>query len=418
MFYVTVFKCASNEMKVWKSETPIRQIRIDEDELEEGFGVKDIHVPAINIQSIASDHCEWESSSNQNAACDSKSWEMCMLSEYDVTTNFPSHSYIDSSDHLCSQTNSSSQQQEQLKESNLLETQSNSNDVIFEVLQPALHSIISAEYLKEAGCNFELPTKIAVKQKQSVAFEEKFDEATRDDASGISSSSDRISLLLSSLNTKVHESVNIAQIREVFAKQKRQRSNSDNADDGHIIASLMKELVVRVALELDFMKNEVTSASLCVRQTQHRLLKVISLEEAKKDFGDLTLEELLKGVSNLKPSTAAHNCLRKWPGCGIQVDSRDQQSAANVSLQQERRAPCFDKDGKKFPRISTEMSHDSDMQTNLRKRRWDSADRPNSPRNLPANQKCIAAVEMVLKQSIKSMKGAEETSPAPRTSIL
>lgn len=416
-------------MEIWETEVPIRQIRIDEEDMEESFGlVKDIHVPTVNIQTNASDQkdYEWKSSDNMEGkgmACDSKSWEISLVPECNVTTDFPLDSFTDSFVQFCSQTNSPvQQQQEQFEGMNSQEMHSDNEDVVLEVLRSAPQNIVShtGQDLKENGYSSEISAKTVRKRKQSVAFEERFDETTcADIVTRTRSSSDRISLVVPSVNTRAAESVNIAQIREAFLKQKRQRSNSEVVDDDRVIASLMKELVVRVALELDFIKSEATSVSLCTGQTQRQLLKIISVEEAKRDFGDLTLEELLKGVSNLRSSAAAQNCLRKGPK--MEVDVQERQAITDVRLQQsvDRHTPNFEKnDSEKLTKISTEMSTSVGMQPSLRKRRSDSAGRPALPRNLPADQKCIAAVELALKQSMKGIKGPEEMSPAPRTSIL
>ncbi|EJD75064.1 hypothetical protein LOAG_17716 [Loa loa] len=405
-----------NEMEAWESEIPIRQIRIDDEDTEESFGlVKDIHVPAINNRTSTLDQkdWEWESPGNlETKECDSRSWEMSFVPECVVTTDFPLDSFTDSFVQFCSQTDSPVQkQQEQFEGGDSEEMHSNNGTVILEVLQSAPQNKVShaGQDFKEAGYNSEISAKTVRKRKQNVAFEETFDEAAYcDTVSGTSSSLDRISLVVPSVNTRMPES-----------KQKRQRPNSEVIDDDRVIASLVKELVVGVALELDFIKNETMSASLYSRQTQHQLLKIISLEEAKRDFGDLTLEELLKGVSNLRSSATAQNCLRKWPKTEVEI--RERQSITDVCLQQsvDRPAAYFERgDSKTFTKTSTGMTASSRMQPSFRKRRSDMAGRPTLPRNLPADQECIAAVEMALKQSMKGIKGPEETTPAPRTSIL
>uniref|UniRef100_A0AAF5Q2E6 Uncharacterized protein n=2 Tax=Wuchereria bancrofti TaxID=6293 RepID=A0AAF5Q2E6_WUCBA len=428
--------CVPNEMGIWESEIPIRQVQIDED-IEESLGlVEDIHTPSSNDQPNASDQkdYDWESSGNTEAkgtVCNSRLCEMSLIPEsWDsrvVTMDFPLDSFTDSVVQFCSQVDSPVlQQREQLEgrnsqeSSDKQEVHSDNNTVILEVLRSAPQNDVAHtdEDLKEAECNSEISTKITRKRKQNAGFEERFDEAAFDDTvSATSSSSDRISLVAPSVKTRVLESVNIAQIWEVFQKQKQQRSNSEVVDDKCVVASLMKELVVRVALEIDFVTNEAVSKSLCTGQKQHHLLNIISLEEAKKNFGDLTLEELLKGVSNLKSSAAAQNYLRNW--AKVETNIQGRQSITNDRLQQtvDIRTPYFEKNNSAH-RISNEMTAGLETQPSFRKRRSAGVGRPALPRNLPADQKCIADVEMALKQSIKGIKGPEETSPAPRISIL
>ncbi|KAK6105850.1 hypothetical protein QQG55_21905 [Brugia pahangi] len=425
-----------NETGIWESDIPIRQVQIDED-IEESLGlVEDIHTPSSNGQPIAPDqkYYNWENSGNVEAegtVCNSRLCEMSLIPEsWDsrvVTMDFPLDSFTDSVVQFCSQSDSAVlQQREQLEGRNSQESSdkqeihSDNSTVILEVLRSASQNDVAHtdEDFKKVQCNSEMATKITRKQKQNAGFEERFDEATFDDTvSATSSSSDRISLVAPWVKTGVLESVNIAQIWEVFQKQKQQRSNSEVVDDDYVVASLMKELVVRVALELNFVTNEAVSTSLCMGQKQHHLLNIISLEEAKKDFGDLTLEELLKGVNNLKSSAAAQNYLKNWSKTNIQK----QQSIINDRLQQtvDTHTSYFEKNNSEtFHRISNEMTTGLETQPSFRKRRSDSAARPTLPRNLPADQKCIADVEMALKQSLKSIKGPEETSLAPRISIL
>ncbi|VDK67066.1 unnamed protein product [Onchocerca ochengi] len=411
-----------NEMEIWESEVPTRHIRIDED-VEENFEIVKNRMPTVNSQPDASDQKDYEQESSSNlqakdTVCDSMSWETSLIPECVVTTDFPLESFTDSFVQFCSQTESPTQQQ-RFEEMNSQEIHSNNDSVILEVLQPAPQDNVShsSQDLKEAGCNSEMSTKSVRKRKRNSGFEKRFDEAVCSDAVSETSPLDRISLLVPSVNMKVPESVNIAKIREDFQKQRRQRSNSEIFDDDRVIASLMKELVVRVALELDLIKNEATSASQCAEQAEHHLLKIISLEEAKRDFGDLTLDEFLKGVNNLRSSDAAQNCLRKWPK--REKDIQRQQSP-NICLQQNIDEPIyFEKnDSEAFDNTSTKMTANLRVQSSLRKRQSKNADQPALPRDLPVDEKCIADVEMALKQSIKSIKGAEETSPAPRTSIL
>ncbi|CAG9532793.1 unnamed protein product [Cercopithifilaria johnstoni] len=417
-----------NEMEIWESEVPIRQIRIDEEDMEERFElVKHIHLPPVNSQPSDSDQkdYEWENSDNtgkraKDMVCDSKSWEMDLVPECVVTTDFPLDSFTDSFVQFCSQRDSpAQQQQEQLEGVNSQKIHSNNDDVILEVLRSTPQNSISytGQDLKEAESNSEISTKTIRKRKQSAAFEEKFDGIScGDSVSGNRSSIDRISLVVPSVNTKMPESVNIAQIREVFLKQKRQL-NSEVVDDDGVVASLIKELVVRVALEHDFIKNEAISSPLCAGETRHHLLKIISLEEAKRDFGDLTLEELLKGVSNLRSSAAIQNYLQKWPK--MEIDIRKRQSITDLRSEQsvDRRPSYFERNDSDA-KISAKVTTSVGMRPFFRKRRLNSADRPTLPPNLPADQKCIAAVEVALKQSMKGIKGPEETSPAPRISIL
>lgn len=406
-------------MEIWESEVPIRQIRIDEDIEENSEFVKDIHLPPVNNECNNSNQkdYEWGSSSNveeKDTMYDSKSCKMDLVPEYVVATEFPLDSFADSFVHFCSETGLPAEQQhEQFEGMNAEQLHSDNDTVILEVLQsaPQNNLLYTAEDLKKAKHDSEKPTKTMRKQKQNAGSEKMFDgTACGNSVTGSSSCLDRISLVVPSMNTRVSESVNIAQIREVFQKQKRQRLNPEIIDDDHAIASLIKELVVRVALEHDFIKNETMSSPLNAGETQHHLLKIISLEEAKKDFGDLTLEELLKGVSNLRSSVAVQNYLREWPK--VKINIQEQQPITDLPLEQsvDRYTSCSTK-------TSTKMTTNLSMKPSLRKRRF-SSDRPTLPKNLPADQKCIAAVEAALKQSIKGIKGPEETSPAPRTSIL
>ncbi|EJW87806.1 hypothetical protein WUBG_01285 [Wuchereria bancrofti] len=403
--------CVPNEMGIWESEIPIRQVQIDED-IEESLGlVEDIHTPSSNDQPNASDQkdYDWESSGNTEAkgtVCNSRLCEMSLIPEsWDsrvVTMDFPLDSFTDSVVQFCSQVDSPVlQQREQLEgrnsqeSSDKQEVHSDNNTVILEVLRSAPQNDVAHtdEDLKEAECNSEISTKITRKAKTKCWFRRKFFRP--DIARGAigKDESARICKYCSNMGS--------------FPKQKQQRSNSEVVDDKCVVASLMKELVVRVALEIDFVTNEAVSKSLCTGQKQHHLLNIISLEEAKKNFGDLTLEELLKGVSNLKSSAAAQNYLRNW--AKVETNIQGRQSITNDRLQQTVDIPH---------RISNEMTAGLETQPSFRKRRSAGVGRPALPRNLPADQKCIADVEMALKQSIKGIKGPEETSPAPRISIL
>uniref|UniRef100_A0A0R3RWE0 Tudor domain-containing protein n=1 Tax=Elaeophora elaphi TaxID=1147741 RepID=A0A0R3RWE0_9BILA len=421
--------CVPNEMEMWESEVPIQQIRIDEEGSLEL--IEDVRLPSANSQLNASDQkdYEWKSSGNvegKDTMCNSKPWEMCPVPECVVTAEFPLDSFTDSFVQFCSQTDSLAQhQQEQFERTNSREQEIHSDNggIIVEVLRPTPQNNIShtdQDFVKEAECDSEIPTKTIIKRKQNASFEKMFDVAACGDSiSGSGCSLDRISVVVPSVNTKVRESVNIAQIREIFQKQKRQRSNSVDVNNDRAVASLVKELVVRVALERDFIRNEETSLSLCGGQTQNYLLKTISLEEAKRDFGDLTLEELMKGVNNLRSSAAAQNCLRRWPKTEINVQGRQPIVDHRLEEGVDKYTPYFEKnDSETSTKISTEMTTNLGVRPSLRKRRSESVDRPAVPRNLPADQKYIAAVEMALKQSIKGIKGPKETSPIPRTSIL
>ncbi|KAL3997687.1 hypothetical protein ACH3XW_11940 [Acanthocheilonema viteae] len=416
------------ETEIWESEVPIRQIRIDEEDIEENFElIKETHMQPVNSQSNASDQkdYEWECSGNMEAkdmVYDSKSWEVDLVPECVVTSDFPLDSFTDSFVQFCSQTHSPAQeQQEQFGGVNSQDIHSENEDVVLEVLRstPQNNILHTDQDLKEAECISKISTKTIRKRKKNAAFEDELDETTCGNSVSRSSSSlDRISLVVPSVNRRRPESVNIVQIREVFQKQKQKRSNSEVVDDDRVVASLIKELVVRVALEHDFIKNEKTSSSLCTGQAEHHLLKIISVEEAKRDFGDLTLEELLKGVNNLRSSAAVQNYLRKWPKMEIDIEER-QSITDRLKPSVGRHTTYFENsDSETSTKISTKVITNLGMRSSLRKRRYNSADRPTLPRNLPADQKCIAAVEVALKQSMKGIKGPEETSPAPRTSIL
>ncbi|VDK77387.1 unnamed protein product [Litomosoides sigmodontis] len=406
-----------SETEIWESEISIRQIRIDEDIEEGSESMKDIHLPPVNRECNDSDQrdYEWGSSSNieeKDTMYDSKACKMDLVSECVDTTGFPLDSFANSFVQFCSEADLPDEQQhEQFEEMNT--ERMHSDNIVLEVLQsaPQNNVLCSDQDSKKTKCDSEKSTKTIRKQKQNAGSQQMLDGTACDNSvTGTSSCLDRISLVVPSMNVRVSESVNIAQMREVFQKQKRQRLNSEIIDDDRAVASLIKELVVRVALEHDFIKNETMSSSLCVGETQHHLLRIISLEEAKKDFGDLTLEELLKGVSNLRSSVAVQNYLRERPK--VEIDVQEQQSIIDLPLEKsdDRHTSCSAK-------ISTKMTTSLGMKSSLRKRRA-SSDRPALPRNLPADQKCIAAVEAALKQSIKGIKGPEETSPAPRTSIL
>ncbi|KAM3722144.1 DNA gyrase subunit [Dirofilaria immitis] len=413
-----------NEMEILESEVPIRQIRIDED-IDENFeAVENFSVPSTNNQASASDQkdCGWKSSNNIEAKDTiANSWETSLIPECVVTSDFPLESFTDSFVQFCSQTDQPAKQQhEQFEEMNSQEIHSDNDNVILEVLQPAPQKSIShiSDDLKEAECNSEVSAIAIRKRKQNAVFEERLGEsACDDDISETSDPLDRISLVVPSMNAKIPKSLNIAQIREVFQERRRQRSDSEIVDNDRVIASLVKELVVRVALELDLVKNEATSASLCVGKRQQYLSKIISLEEAKKDFSDLTLDELLKGVSNLRSSVAAQNCLRKCPK--IEIGIQQQQSKSGCLQQDNDKSINFEKsDSETSVNISSETGTSLKMQSSLRKRRSQNGNRPALPKNLPSDQKCIAAVEMALKQSMTGIKGPEETSRAPRASIL
>uniref|UniRef100_A0A915Q2U5 Uncharacterized protein n=1 Tax=Setaria digitata TaxID=48799 RepID=A0A915Q2U5_9BILA len=418
---------APNEMEIWESEIPMRQIRIDEEDAEGNFElVKDISVPTLSSsQPVDREDYEWQSSEVKFAPSGSKDWGTTLIPESAVTTDFPSDSFTDSVVQFCSQTDSSvQQQQQQVEKVNSQEMHSDTDGVIIEVLQsaPQKNTGETLQDMKETECNFETlanQPKAKKKRKRKTTFEDdSMSEAVDDSTTAEAGNSlDRISLVIPAVNTKASQSINITEIREIFQKQKRQQLSSEDVEDDLVVATLMRELVVRVALEHDLFRNKTECGSLSVGQTKRDLLKIISLEEAKRDFGDLTLEELLKGVNNLRSSTGAQNNSREYSKIEGDIEERPQLRSTHLQSNVDKHKRSFGKsDSEAFMNISTRIGNNLEVQPYFRKRRYNNT--PSLPRNLPTDEKCIAAVEMALKQSVKGIKGPEETSPAPRTSIL
>ncbi|VDN34423.1 unnamed protein product, partial [Gongylonema pulchrum] len=213
--------------------------------------------------------------------------------------------------------------------------------------------------------------------------------------------SDRINLVIPAANntpkTALHSIERIADLNgyvEMFSDE---------------ISALLKEMVVSVALQVDYVEKQ-QPASLSDSKRAAPIpssAKAISLKEAQKDFGDLTLEEFLRGMNQLEfSSTIPAKRKRRGPPAAAAA-------AATVTQDAENTEPA--------PADSSE-----DAKTPIRRRRQSSQDQSSSSRP-PSQQKkpqvdeqCIAAVEQVLKQSIlhASGKAPEENVLPPRINLL
>ncbi|VDN00920.1 unnamed protein product [Thelazia callipaeda] len=360
---------ASSDVNTQDLEIPFRNVVIDEDDEEEENST-------LVLNSYVNTHSNVSAQiSNDRESLEYMKRKKTMHEQRQCSANMSSNSCSFSPiQYLSSEL--SSEQLKQLSQ----RTQPNDEREVLQLLSKQ-DILFSDQSVGECGRYSHISTNLRAKKRRYQSIFEGFDEADRSmTLSETSNSKDRISLLIPSTNCEMVGSEHISKLKEAFREQNEEQQNSKFVNDAWVIVSLMKEMIAKVSAEND---------SIPSVKTKEHVLDTVPSEDKEQCSGRRKLHNLAEESQVLKRSREIKERrpikIVKSSGkidCGTLNTCRDELDM-NVH-------------------ISAGKEHQNKSMLSL---------------CLSRNEKCIADVEMVLKNCIKNGKDRKELGGVPQISI-